>query len=52
MQFSNTLDSRQLQAISPTFYEQLLRTQIEKARKIVSSHHYLFALLGSLRVKA
>ncbi len=39
-------------SISPTFHEQLLQMQILKAQKIQSSRQCLFALLGSVRVKA
>ena len=38
--------------ILPTFYNQLLHTQIPKAQKIQSSCLYLFAFLGSVFVKA
>ncbi len=41
-----------LVSISPTFYEQLLHSQIPKAEKIQLSHQHLFMLLGSVRVKA
>jgi len=40
-----------LGSISPRFYAQLLGTQIPKAQKVIS-HQYLFALLGSARIKA
>ena len=43
--------SRVLGSISPTFYEQLLRTQIPKMKKD-SQIKQLFALLGPAWVKA
>ena len=39
-------------SISPTFYQQLLHTQIPKARKKDSQLKQFFALLGSAGVKA
>ena len=39
-------------SISSTFYEQLLRSQIPKAQKRLSSQLAFFALLGSASVKA
>jgi len=41
-----------LGSISPTFYTQLLPTQILEVQKSLSSHQWLFELLGSVHVKA
>ena len=43
---------RDLGSISPTFYKQLLRTQIPKAQKSCLTWLSFFALLGSACVKA
>ena len=47
-----TICPSDLGSISPTFYEQLLPTQIPKAQKKDSQVKQLFALLGSASIKA
>jgi hypothetical protein len=49
---SYTFGFRGQVTILPMFYEQLLSTQIPNVQKRQSSHQYLFALLGTRRLKA